>query len=76
MLPNKDIIGAILAIIFGLYLVAWNKSLALKATDYRQQSKYFKIDVTERTERNFRLAFFGAGILLILMGLSSLFGIW
>jgi hypothetical protein len=76
MLPNKDIIGAILAIILGLWFLTRNKPLAQKAIDYRQQSKYFKMEVTERTEKNFRLTFLGAGILLILMGLSSLFGIW
>jgi uncharacterized membrane protein HdeD (DUF308 family) len=72
---NKDTIGSIISIVLGLWLVIRYKSLGSNAIYERQKSKYFKINVTEKTERNFQIMFLIGGIILILIGILTLLNV-
>jgi uncharacterized Tic20 family protein len=72
---NKDLIGAIVSIAIGLWFAIFHKSLGSNAIYQREKSKYFKINVTERTEKNFQFAFLIAGVIFILIGILVLFNV-
>jgi hypothetical protein len=72
---NKDMIGAIISIVLGLWFVIRHKSIGSNAISRRQKSKYFKINVTEKTERNFQIMFLTGGIILVLLGILTLLNI-
>jgi uncharacterized protein YxeA len=72
---NKDTIGALIAVILGLWFVIRHKSLGSNAIYIRQTSKYFRINVTEKSEKNFQIMFLIGGIILILIGILTLLNI-